>query len=270
MVKYVKRGEIMEIFLEAFKNYTKKPNLNMFTPHTHNNYEIFCFLSGDAKYFVEGNIYNLKPGDILIIKKSETHSLLIEKETPYVRYVINFNPEALLGDMDKSLIPLLDGKPLGKFNRIPSIDTKLDTWLSYLEKIVACEKFEEKRLYLTVLLNELCENLNVSEYAHTLKNSNDRIIEYINKNLSKITTLDEICNRFFISKTHLNRKFKTITGSTVWDYIVTKKMILAKELLSQGYKPNVVSEKCGYSEYSAFYRAYKSKFGASPMNDCKK
>ena len=61
----------MEIFLEAFKNYTKKPNLNMFTPHTHNNYEIFCFLSGDAKYFVEGNIYNLKPGDILIIKKSE-------------------------------------------------------------------------------------------------------------------------------------------------------------------------------------------------------
>ena len=257
----------MEISLEALKNYTKKPNLDMFNPHTHDNYEIFCFISGNAKYFVEGNIYNLKSGDILIIKKSETHSLLIEKETPYTRYVINFNAKALLGDMDKTLIPLLDEKPLGKSNLIPSTNAQHDIWLSYLEKIVNCKNLHEKQLYLTVLLYELCKNLNTSGYKDTLKSNNDRIIEYINKNLTGISTLDEICERFFISKTHLNRKFKAITGSTVWDYIVTKKMIIAKELLNQGYKPNIVSEKCGYTEYSTFYRAYKSKFGVSPMTD---
>lgn len=260
----------MEPLIFAYKNYTKKPALDMFPPHTHDNYEIFCFMSGNAKYFVEGNIYNLKSGDILIIKKSETHSLLIEKQTPYARYVINFNSTALLGNLEKTLIPLLDEKPLGKFNRIPSTNAQFDVWLSYLERIVNCENFGEKRLYLTVLLNELCKNLNASSYKDTLKSNNDHIIEYINKNLTTISTLNEICDRFFISKTHLNRKFKAITGSTVWDYIVTKRMIIAKELLSQGYKPSIVSEKCGYAEYSAFYRAYKLKFGSSPMNDCKK
>ena len=260
----------MEPYLMAHKNYTKKPNLDMFTPHTHDFYEIFYFISGDAKYFVEGNIYNLKPGDILIIKKSETHSLLIEKETPYARFVIQFNAAALLGEMDKTLIPLIDEKPLGKFNRIPCTEAQLDIWLSYLERIVKCKNSGEKRLYLTILLNELCKNLKITKNDDLPKSNNDHIIEYINKNLTEITTLDEICDRFFISKTHLNRKFKTLTGSTVWDYIVTKKMIIAKELLNQGYKPNVVCEKCGYAEYSTFYRTYKSKFGITPTEDYKK
>ena len=59
----------MNPYLNATHSYTEKPDLSLFKRHTHDNYEIFCFLSGDAKYFVEGNTYDLKQNDILIIKK---------------------------------------------------------------------------------------------------------------------------------------------------------------------------------------------------------
>ncbi len=257
----------MEPFIEAQKNYTEKPDLNLFKKHTHDNYEIFCFLSGDAKYFVEGNIYDLKPNDILIIKKSEAHALLINKEIPYTRYVINFNSVALMEPKRDHLISIINEKPLGRSSKVPSSDKEKATWLYYIDNIVNSESFDDKRLYLTVLLSELCEKINKEEYENHSATMIEKLIEYVNGNLMTISSLDEICEQFYISKTHLNRKFKAMTGSTVWDYIVVKRLIIAKDMLINGMKPNLVSEKCGYLEYSSFYRAYKQQFGVSPKKD---
>ncbi len=256
----------MEPIINAHKDYTEKPDVNLFKTHTHDNYEIFCFLSGDAKYFVEGNIYDLKPNDILIIKKSETHTLLINKGIPYSRYVIGFNAAAVLSPQREALISIIDEKPLGKSSRISSNEFEKNSWLYYLEKIVNEESFDNKRLYLTVLLNELCKNINKTGES-AIATKEEKLIEYINRNLMSITSLDEICEHFYISKTHLNRKFKAITGSTVWDYIIEKRLIAAKDMLFNGWRPNIVSEKCGYLEYSSFYRAYKAHFGVSPKDD---
>lgn len=257
----------MKGYISAGINYTEKPDIKLFKRHTHIDYEIFCFLSGEAKYFVEGNVYKLKPNDILIIKKSEVHALIINKAIPYTRYVINFNAPALLEPQSKELIRIIESKPLGKHNRIPSTEQQTKNWLHYLDKIVTLESLEDKRLYLTVLVNELCRNLGKEGSDDYADEDNEKLIEYINTNLLTISTLDEICEHFYISKTHLNRRFRAMTGATVWEYIVTKRLIAAKDMLMEGYKPNVVSEKCGWMEYSSFYRAYKLHFGVSPKDD---
>ena len=57
----------MEQYISATKNYSEKPNIDLLKRHTHDNYEIFCFLLGNAKYFVEGNIYDLKPSYLLYL-----------------------------------------------------------------------------------------------------------------------------------------------------------------------------------------------------------
>ena len=257
----------MKPHIGSSKGYTEKPNLDLFKRHTHDNYEIFCFLSGDAKYFVEGNIYDLKPNDILVIKKSETHALLISKAVPYCRYVVNFNAAALPESQRLNLIAILDNKPLGKFNRIPAGEFEKNMWIHHLEQIVQAESFDVKQLYLTILLKELCQNISKTEDTSDAATTNEKLIEYINRNLMTLSSLDEICEHFYVSKTHLNRKFKAITGSSVWDYIVVKRLIIAKDMLASGWKPKAVSERCGYLEYSAFYRAYKTQFGVSPRDD---
>lgn len=49
----------MTPFIKAEKSTDQNPNPSMYAMHTHDTYEIFCFLSGNAKYFVEGNVYPL-------------------------------------------------------------------------------------------------------------------------------------------------------------------------------------------------------------------
>ncbi len=255
----------MEPYITAQRNYTENPDLSLFQKHTHHEYEIFCFISGDAKYFVEGTIYDLKPNDILIIKKAETHTLLINKAIPYTRCVIQFNAAALLTPQADAILSIIDEKPLGKSSKIPSNNIEKNTWLYYISQVIAADDFNTKRLYLTVLLNELCKNIKKPD--NSIATEDEKLIEYINANLMTISSLDEVCSHFYISKTHLNRKFKALTGSTVWDYIIVKRIIAAKDLLMKGIKPNIVSEKCGYLEYSSFYRAYKAYFGVSPKED---
>ncbi len=253
------------MYLGIEKNYTENPDLNMFKTHAHEHYEIFCFISGNARYYVEGNIYDLKPEDILIIKKAEVHSLLINKAVPYTRFTVHFSRDALLYDSPE-LFDLLNQKPLGQLNRIHGNAAEKSRWIYYLEKAVATKSQNRQRLFLTLLFDELLEKL--KQHKDIPANStSDRVIEYINQNLMQIKNLDEVCDKFFVSKTHLNRRFKAITGSTVWDYIIAKRLLSAKEMLNNGQAPTLVCEICGYSEYSAFYRAYKQRFNTSPKDD---
>ena len=257
----------MTFTLNGNKYYTEKPNLNLFNMHTHDNYEIYCFLSGSAKYFVEGNVYHLKPGDIFIIKKAEAHSLLINADTPYERMVVNFSANSLLADDLQETISFLDNKPLGKNNLYSATKFKTKQWIYYLEKICSTENISKKRLYLTVLVLELKEKYIDICDNNTHTDSFIEITEYINQHISEELSLDKICNHFYISKSHLNRKFKQLIGSTAWEYITKKRLILAKELLQNGEQPTTVYLTCGFNDYCTFFRAYKNHFGVSPKKD---
>ncbi len=253
--------------ITSCKNYTKNPDLEMFTMHTHNDYEIYCFLQGSAKYFVEGNIYNLKSGDILIIKKAEAHTLLINNDLPYERFVVNFTADSIIGESRESLTSFLDSKPLGHNNRYAFSNFKEKNWIYYLEKMCETENQTQKELYLTVLLNELYECYHLLHDDSPNYDSTQEIIKYINNHLTDGITLENISERFYLSKSQLQRRFKRTTGSTVWEYILTKRLILAKELLQNGEHPTSCYLKCGFSDYCSFFRAYKAKFGVSPKED---
>ncbi|MBE7034478.1 MAG: helix-turn-helix domain-containing protein, partial [Ruminococcaceae bacterium] len=50
-------------------------------------------------------------------------------------------------------------------------------------------------------------------------------------------------------------------------YINTKRLILAQKKIRQGEKPTQIYPKCGFSEYSTFWREYKNYFGYSPSEE---
>ena len=259
-------------FLKTNLTYSESPNdiRDHFIMHTHENYEIYCFLEGNAKYRVESTIYPLKPNDIFIMKKGESHTLLINKNGPYRRMVISFNSAAILGGNKDKILEFLDERPLGQYNRYPSQQFPESHWIYYLEKACLADDFHTKQLYFNILLSELCENAASLEKNENSNDAVTTIISYINRHLTENLSLERLCTKFFISKSHLNRKFKYITGATVWDYIKTKRLILAKELLQNGTHPTEVASKCGFNDYSAFFYAYKSKFGIPPKNDMNK
>lgn len=253
--------------INAEHRYTAHPDISKFTMHTHETYEIYCFVSGTAKYFIEGTVYRLKQGDILITKKAEAHTLMFGNDMPYERMFIQFNADALLGAYKETALPFLDDRPLGKCNYYPAALSSSRRWTEYFHKICAADDTEEQRLYLTVLISELSEQPPCPEEKEDRKDSMADIIAYINCHLTEDLSLENLCDKFYVSKSHLNRKFKRLTGSTVWEYVTTKRLIAAKELLQNGKRPTTVATQCGFRIYSAFFYAYKAKFGVSPKRD---
>ena len=249
---------------------TPVPDLDLFTMHTHEHYELFCFVAGDADYFVEGTVYSLSPGDILLLKKSEAHALLVNSQIPYERIISHFTLDNILGDPeDKAfLCDFLNNRPLGKNQFYPAARFKDTNWAYYLKRMHSTRDLYQRCLYLTILLNELRDAYpKICQDAPARKDALIDIIAYINENLTTPLTLDTISDKFFISKAQLNRKFKKITGSTVWEYITTKRLLRARELLQNGEAPTAVCAQSGFNDYCSFYRAYKNKFGTSPRSD---
>ena len=250
----------------ANREVTEAPVPKILEMHTHDNYEIFVFYGGNASYHVEGTIYPLEPGDILLIKKAEAHSLWINQVAPYDRAVISFSADAILGDTRQALQAFLDDRPLGQFNRYPAALFSKTHWLEYLEKIYTHHRDKPyAQIYLTVLLTELQEAYpTVLESRQQCQGQLSKIISYINDHYTQPLSIESLCREFFISSTQLNRLFRNMTGVPVWKYIVAKRLLHAKALLESGETPAAACVQSGFHDYSPFYRAYKARFGVSP------
>lgn len=234
--------------------------------HTHEVYEILALFEGCTDYYVEGVIYNLRPGDILITKRNEAHFMQVQAGNEYCQSVVRFNADALLGDTAAELTAFLDSRPLGQFNCFPKAVFKDTKWLYYIEKM-----YEQKdtpayaQIYLTTLLHELCQAYpQIAKPDNLCQDLLSQILTYINQNLAQPLSVEHICQQFFLSRAQLNRIFRKMTSCSVWDYVVVKRLLYAKALLESGESPASACAKCGFNDYSPFFRAYKAQFGVSP------
>ena len=91
-----------------------------------------------------------------------------------------------------------------------------------------------------------------------------RILRYLNENIDKNITLQDICDKFFISRSQLCRIFRNATGVTVKHYQTAKRLVLARTLMDAGEAATHVYSRCGFSDYSSFYRAYVKYYGTAP------
>lgn len=256
-------------------NIDLSPSQDSFFLHAHRTYELFYFISGDCYYTVEGTDYPLVPGCFLLMRSGEAHTLHVRSQKTYERVTINFSP-SVLPLLGKEIHELFCDRPLGKRNLFISTDENRAFFQGCMERICRETKGEniEERVIsnLMPILSELYHTKSTtdgnSHPGSTVQGSSEivgKIIEYINTNLVTIQSLDELEKEFFFSKSYINRIFKESTGSSVWDYIVLKRLILSRSLLQNGKQASIVASECGFCDYSSFYRQFKQRFGISPL-----
>lgn len=237
--------------------------------HIHDRYELYCFLSGNAEFQIENNLYPLEPGDLLLFRPSEAHFLQLHSQENYQRIVIHFSREDLLGTTEEvaQILRFLDQRPMGRENRLPGVIRQDPLLLTLLNRIAHSTDWT-RRLYLTTLLHELSVAQPGPRHSPAPgKGSISDVIRYIDENLMQPLSLELLSETFFFSRSQLNRSFRKVTGTTVWDYILEKRLLLARELLHLGHSPTCVCTQCRFGSYSSFFRAYKKRHGVSPKNE---
>jgi len=246
-----------------------QPKQSDFKMHTHDYAEVCLFLRGKGIFHVEGTEYNVDEGDILLMRRAEAHYIEIDSSMPYERFALHFR-ESLLSGIDRSGIlmrPFTD-RDSGQLNLYKKTEFDEQTYNTLVKKLL--ENTEQKRLnIISNLIQLMLEIKPLFDKQRSVKNINSnsvvyRILNDINSNLYKQISLDELCEKHYISKSQLCRVFKKATGSTVWDYITSKRLLSAREMLGTGIAPKKVCKSCGFGDYSSFYRAYSKRFGESP------
>lgn len=244
----------------------EKPYPPEFYLHTHDTAEILCFLSGEGIFHIEGSEYPLHPGDVVIMRPTESHYIEIEETAPYERIAFNFPLSLLEGLPSKNFLisPFTDRKA-GRDNVYAASLFSADYIGFYADKVRA----KGGEIYLLPFLHAL-----LAEIGHihekgwnrtfTRETIEHRVMQYIKDHPSERLSVEWLSKKYFLSPAQLERRFKKATGTTIAEYAATKRMIYAKSLLSKGLRPTEIYERCGFTDYSAFYRSYRKYFHESP------
>jgi AraC-like DNA-binding protein len=90
------------------------------------------------------------------------------------------------------------------------------------------------------------------------------VLKYLGEHLVESLPLEKVSQRFGISKNYLNILFRQATGTTVNQYIRTKRLSIARQNIMDGCRAEEAAYKAGFNDYSNFFKAYKALFGDKP------
>ena len=251
--------------------------------HAHGTYEIFRISAGSSggvgssgglghfSCTIEGQEYTLSTGDIIFMLPGERHMSVSNADGACSRQIIRLEREYLT-DKFPDVVSELDGRPRGKCSYIPaSLASKyaLDIIFSQIHEYAASDKDEaETMLHLCslVLVTKISEILKY-EYSDDklqMKKNIKKITDYINDNITDAINLDGIASYLYLDKSYVCRLFKRETGLTINEYINMTRIALAKQMILSGTLPRDAYTRCGYNDYSTFYRAFRRHAGVSP------
>jgi len=91
------------------------------------------------------------------------------------------------------------------------------------------------------------------------------LTNWIDNNLDKTLSIDEVAARSGYSKWHLQRMFRTVTRQTLGGYIRERRLTLAAEALRQTQRPVFdIAMQYGYDSQQTFSRVFRRQFSQTP------
>ena len=244
---------------------------HMGNEHFHFHHEIsFNFSHIPIRHTFFGHVYETDTPCIIYRAPFVLHTSSTLRESRYIRYRVDLNESMLsLFDGVISLGPFSGG--MGKI--IKTTDEQMEILRPYLDLLCQKRKNTEETSVsrssvglLAAVLDELRQfTISPSLVSDQKTSYIHHVMEYIALHIGERITADRLAERFFVSRAKLYRDFYRVTNMTLYQYVTTVRLSVAKNLLKEGVSVQKTAEICGYSQASPFIVMFRNSLGITPM-----
>lgn len=263
----VSRGYLQE----DFRLFHNRDALGAVTElHYHDFYKIMMLIEGSGSYTIQGRRYELQPGDVVLVGRGFAHKTEFLPGRIYERMIFFISQELL----DKSGTPKTDFTALfsGRDGHVlrpsPNASAVLFNLFRSCERELSSAEFGSDiaaREDLMRILIEIGRTLFREALPPAPKDDKIlQILRYVDEHLTEDVSVDDLADRFYVSKYHMMRRFKAEVGVSIHQYQSDKRLLTAREMLRNGTGATDACFASGFRSYSAFARAYVKAFGVSP------
>lgn len=243
--------------------------------HCHDGYEILIFLGQDSLYYTENEGKLLQRGDIIFCAPYTFHCAAPQNEKDYIRVLINISEPLLqsLGEPGTNLSGMFYRNSPGNLNLISVEESQLQDFCSLAIRIETELKQAQygSTLLIRALLTQLLVLLNrhapepaSSTFTSVMPPLVAEIFAYIEQHLTEDLSLNILASSLYHNGDYLSRCFKAVTGTSIQQFILAKRVTLAQKLLREGVTPCDACYLSGFHNYSNFSRAFSKQIGMSP------
>ena len=245
-------------------------------PHSHDFIEIAMILDGEGEFQVDGRVYPVRKGDLLLLNPGVSHqSRNVEGKRPATEFYAAFT-NIHFRDMDCNQIRF----PRGTFLLHPKEKTFLHlTRLAESMMLESCSaqpgRYFMLKAYLTQMILLLyreqvtCEKPKAQGYIFESANKKyvvEQIVDYLDHHYSEKISLDQIAQNMYLSPFYISRIFKSQVGDTPINYLINLRMEKARELLVEKQDCSIqeIAQCVGYEDAYHFSKLFKKHYGNSP------
>ena len=254
--------------------FSHKANAECFPAHWHERLEILYIRSGEMQVCVDDTLYNAAPGYAVIISPMSDHSGVAGNNG--VDYdVITFDISKFTnnsGASHKYLTSLAKEKlTFFPLTNHPDITNAIQTLLTYLD--------EGNSKNPLCAIGKLYEVIGLI-YDHCLADTSPfeskpeafvDIVAYIDNHYTENLTSEGISKMFGYNNTYFCKKFKSVTGMTVMNYVKHLRLSKAKKLLATTNDSIAdIAWKCGFFDIAHLSNSFKQHNNMTPSEYRKK
>lgn len=246
---------------------------NMHKLHFHDHFEFMLMLSEGGELFLGKNICPLSQNTLFIINSSVLHRTVPTAKSQYFRrYILHISP-LLIKDLSSSKTNF-ESIFSSLHHGVVLTEEQTQNITSLFDKMSNLSKnnnFGDDIRFKILLLEFMLEaSMAVNDRPTTVEITNSDyyrilpVLEYIQNHYTEQLTLDDLSHHFSINKYHLCHMFKNVTSFSIFEYIIQKRIMRARELLRSPISVQAAGELVGFQSNSYFIRTFGKYTGMSP------
>ena len=260
---------------EAHHNFSETMEVTQF--HCHDYFEFYLHIRGGEYMGVENRLFQLMPNQLFILPPFSMHGLSCTREMKnYERAYLNLAPEVLrvlgCGQIDPE--NLFRQHTAGDVCIYQLSSDDAETFVSCVHRIRdnstrkgdPFERYGDYALMMN-LLNLVCRVMRQTDPVEGEIFGNSviqEILDYINNHYTQPIRMENLARSFGVSVSWLSHEFARFTNRSVYDYVLYRRVMLARQQILGTASLNDIAYQCGFNDYSNFLRSFTKVVGMSP------